>query len=110
VATLAPAAPASAALHWIDEAFLLEAEVAPWTELPLWLPREMALIHRADIGRAIASGLRCRPLAETLADTATWAAGQPAAAGTAEGPPRPGVGLAPAREAELLARWHARGG
>jgi len=45
------------------------------------------------------SGLQCRPLAATLADTAAWAAGVPAKAGT---------GLTAEREATLLAAWHAR--
>jgi hypothetical protein len=33
-----------------------------------------------------------------------------AAAGTAEGPPRPAVGLETDREAALLAAWHGRPG
>ena len=52
-----------------------------------------------SIARALASGLHCRPLADTLRDTSTWGHAEPA---------RPNVGLAPEREAELLAAWHAR--
>jgi 2'-hydroxyisoflavone reductase len=94
-ATLNP----KATLRWIDEAWLLEQGVQPWSDLPVWLPRAQAGMHRTDIRRALATGLQTRPLAQTLADTATWAAGQP---------DHPGVGLAPEREAALLAAWAAR--
>lgn len=100
-----------AQLCWVDEAFLLAQGVAPWTGLPLWLPREQWGLDQVDIARALASGLQCRPLTATLADTAAWAAGADrAAAGTAEGPPRPAVGLDAGREAALLAAWLGRPG
>jgi 2'-hydroxyisoflavone reductase len=97
-------APAGTRLHWVDEAFLLEQGVAPWSELPLWLPRKDGGLHTVQIARALATGLQCRPLRQTLLDTAAWApelAPQPAGA-----PPRPG--LAPERETALLAAWQAR--
>ena len=90
-ATLNPAA----TLRWVDEAWLLAEGVKPWSELPIWLPPDMRALHQIDIGRALATGLSCRPLAQTLADTAAWAAGQALPAG---------IGLAPEREADLLAR------
>jgi 2'-hydroxyisoflavone reductase len=86
-----------AALHWVDAAFLLAERVAPWSDLPLWLPPEDAGLHRTDLRRAIAAGLRCRPLDQTLRDSAQWLATEP------EPPPPPG--LAPEREAQLLERW-----
>jgi len=98
---LAPAA----RLCWVDEDFLLAQGVAPWTELPLWLPRAQQGLDQVGIARALASGLQCRPLAATLADTAAWAA--EAGAGGA-GAARSAVGLTPQREAELLAAWHRR--
>jgi 2'-hydroxyisoflavone reductase len=94
VEVLAPAA----RLHWLGERFLLDQDVVPWTELPVWVPSESAGIHQVDIRRAVGCGLQNRPLAATLADTAAWAAGVPAQAGT---------GLAAEREASLLAAWHA---
>jgi 2'-hydroxyisoflavone reductase len=101
-----------ARLQWLDEGFLLAQGVAPWTELPLWLPQAQWGLDQVGIARALASGLTCRPLAATLADTAAWAAdaAKAAAAGTAEGPPRPAVGLEAGREAALLAAWHDRPG
>jgi len=101
--TLNPGAP----LHWVAEQHLLDAGVAPWSDLPVWLPRAQAGLHQVDIARALASGLQCRPLAHTLQDTAQWLAmaAPPAAAGT--GPARPAVGLPAEREAALLAGWQA---
>ncbi len=81
---------------WVDEAFLAEHEVGEWMDLPLWIPasdeawRDFQLI---DVSRALAAGLTFRPLAETVRDVPEWT-GQ--------------AGLAPEREAELLAAWHAR--
>lgn len=95
-----------AALQWVGERFLLDAGLAPWSDLPVWLPRADAGVHGVSIGRALASGLTCRPLAQTLSDTAQWLVGAPPA--PAGGPARPAVGLDPAREAALLKSWHAQ--
>ncbi len=98
-------------LHWVGEQFLLDQGVAPWSNLPVWLPTAQAGLHNTFITRSLASGLHCRPLAQTLQDTAAWAAqdahgGMPAAA-PAGSPLRPQVGLQPAREAALLQGWAA---
>lgn len=62
-----------AELVWIPDERLVEAGVEPWTELPLWLP-EAAFPGTWEVGteRAQASGLRCRPVAETVADVWAW--------------------------------------
>ena len=94
---------------WVDEAFLLEHEVGPWMELPLWLPEsdeEARHMQTADVSRAVAAGLTFRPLAETVRDTLAWADGaadtrQPLASGMT----MDGVGLGPGRERELLDAW-----
>ena len=87
---------AGADVTWVSDEFLQEHEVGPWMELPLWLPDpEWAGMHDTDVGRALAAGLRFRPLEETIAG----AAGAPAVEG---------VGLTPEREAELLRAWHGR--
>ena len=61
-----------AELRWIADEELEAAGVEPWTELPLWLPGAL----RGDVARrherAQAAGLRCRPVAETVADVAAW--------------------------------------
>jgi nucleoside-diphosphate-sugar epimerase len=93
-----------ARLHWLPDDVLLAHDVKPWDELPLWLP-EAAGAGTWAVGteRAQAAGLRCRPVAETIADTWAWLRD----GGEAQLPdwhadvrPR---GLTPEREAELLA-------
>jgi 2'-hydroxyisoflavone reductase len=90
-----------ARIEWVDEQFLLDRGVEPWTELPLWTPGEdMAGFQRSDVSRAIGAGLRVRPIAETVADTLRFVA--------AEHPP-PGAAMSREREAALLAEWRASG-
>ena len=87
---------ARAAVTWVSDEHLAVHEVGEWMELPLWIADPAwAGMHRTDVSRAVAEGLRFRPLAETIAG----AAGAPAVEG---------VGLTPEREAELLAAWHDR--
>ena len=82
---------------WVTDEFLLEQEVGQWMELPLWLAGpENAYVDRADVSRALAAGLRFRPLAETVRGTLE------------EAPTTDAAGLAPEREAALLAAWHGR--
>lgn len=95
-------APAGTKTTWVDDAFLQAHEVAPWTQLPVHLPPAQAGLHRVDIARACAAGLVCRPLADTLRDTAAWAADVPGH-GLVDG-----FGLPAEREQALLAAWHAR--
>ena len=95
----------AARLQWVDEQFLLDQGVAPWSDLPVWLPTAQAGLHTVNISRALATGLNCRPLRDTLLDTAAWADQQAAAtpaATAAPGPARPAVGLSSEREAALL--------
>lgn len=63
-------------LRWVDPAAIVAAGIAPWTELPVWIPpgHEYAGLHAANVERAHAAGLRCRPVEETVADTWAWLA------------------------------------
>ncbi len=88
----------------VAESFLLEQEVEPWSELPLWLPSEDPNNHahsRVDIQRAERTRLTTRPLEQTVA--AVMDEGVPA-----EGDARRRGKLTRAREAELLALWRDR--
>jgi 2'-hydroxyisoflavone reductase len=85
---------------WVPEAFLLEHKVAPYTEMPLWVPSEEAGFGRFNVARAIAAGLTYRRLGDTVRDTLAWDRSLPADAERRHG-------LKPEREAELLAAWHA---
>lgn len=97
-----------ARLVWAPDAFLRDAGVEPWDELPLWLPEdEFPGTWRVGTARAQAAGLTCRPVAETVADTWAWLRlGGAAEARAAESPHR-ARGLGPAREQELLRRLRA---
>lgn len=90
-------------LRWVDPAAVAATGVQPWTELPCWLPPgpEHEGMHRGDVGKAVAAGLRCRPVGDTVADTWAWLrdiGGLPR-----QRPDRPAPGLSPAAEAALLA-------
>ena len=98
---------------WVDEAFLLEREVGPWMELPLWIPEtqtEMAGFMRVSCKRAIADGLTFRPLSETIQATLDWNAARPELrlAERDYGVPLPRAGMKPERERELLEAWRTR--
>jgi 2'-hydroxyisoflavone reductase len=92
---------AGAEVTWVSDGFLVEHRVGEWIELPLWIADpEWVGHHHADVSRAVAAGLRFRPVAETVRDTAEWAA--------TRGEHEPEAGLAPARERELLEAWRTR--
>lgn len=92
-----------AELVWVADERLLAAGIEPWTGLPLWIPEsdaENAGFMRIDGSRALAAGLRLRPLAETADDVlaSLRAGGEPPASERARRAP----GLDPAVEARLL--------
>jgi len=91
---------------WADDAFLLAQEVEPWQELPYWLPAEQFPGAEAvDTSAALAAGLDCRPVSETVRDTWGWLREVGAPPQRSD---RPAPGLDPARESALLATWRAR--
>ena len=63
-----------AELVWLDPETVEAAGVEPWTQLPIWVPPtgELVGLHSLDTTAARAAGLRCRPMAETVADTWAW--------------------------------------
>jgi 2'-hydroxyisoflavone reductase len=86
-------------LVWASEEFLQQHEVRPYMQMPLWIPRE----GRSMVGnqKAIAAGLRFRPIADTVRDTLQWAK-------TERGDkPFARTGLPAEREQELLAKLRA---
>jgi nucleoside-diphosphate-sugar epimerase len=92
---------ADAHLRWLPDEALTSVE--PWMELPLWLPAaEFPGTWAVATDRAQAAGLRCRPIAETVADTWAWLR----AGGEAElddwGAEGRARGLSAEREVELL--------
>ncbi|MDF2706870.1 NAD-dependent epimerase/dehydratase family protein [Nonomuraea muscovyensis] len=90
-----------AELRWLDAETILAAGVRPWSDLPVWIVGEgHDTMHRGDVSKAVAAGLRCRPIEETVADTWAWLrsiGGHAPMRGD-----RPAVGLDPEAEAKLL--------
>lgn len=85
-------------LVWVNGEFLVEQEVSPYTELPLWVGEARGFNH-VDCSAARGRGLTFRPLTETIRDTVRWRDAQP------EGLR---AGLAAERETAILAAWGAR--
>ncbi len=109
-ACLSVAGAANARLTWVDPDLVTAVGIEPWTELPIWLPpdHEYAGMHAANVERAHAAGLRCRPVKETVSDTWDWlsALHAPAPLRVDVEPP----GLDATRERRALGAWHARAG
>ncbi len=59
----------SADFTWVSDDYLLGEGVTPWTELPLWVPREEADMMIVSYAKAIRHGLKHRPIHDTIADT-----------------------------------------
>lgn len=91
----------SAELVWFTPEEIDSAGIAPWTELPIWVPPTgpLAGLHDCDVAAALDTGLLCRPIRDTIEDTWGWL--------QRERPPdqrddRPVHGLDPIREAALI--------
>jgi 2'-hydroxyisoflavone reductase len=84
---------------WLSEEFLgaLGDQAEDW--FPMWEP-QFPGVHTYDAAKAVAAGLSCRPLAQTVADTLAW--------DQQRGQPDLRTGLSAERERELLATWHSR--
>lgn len=96
-----------ATLTWVDARFLEESKVSSWSDLPAWIPSSSdgAGLARVSNARAVARGLAFRPIADTARDTLVWWRGLPA-----ERRAKPRAGLAPEREAAVLAAFRGRPG
>ncbi|HEY0321972.1 MAG TPA: NAD-dependent epimerase/dehydratase family protein [Pyrinomonadaceae bacterium] len=89
-----------ASFTWVSDEFLLELEVKPWTEMPLWIPKryERAGFQATNCDKAIRAGLKFRPLAETILDTLAWDSKRSSDAVRH-------AGLEPEKERRLLRAW-----
>ncbi len=92
---------------WVDPDWLARQGVQQWTELPLW--RTHRGVWAVDSSRAVASGLRCRPLRDTVAETWQWMnSGGNAITGEGEAGRAADHGLPAAREDDLVRAWQQR--
>jgi 2'-hydroxyisoflavone reductase len=95
-------------LTWVPSDFLLRQNVEPWHgasgPLPLWTPTpQVRALMRADISRALATGLTFTPLCETSRDTLEWHHTR-----SAERKAEMLAGMSAERERELLNAWRTR--
>jgi 2'-hydroxyisoflavone reductase len=91
-----------ARLTWVPETFLRAHGVAPWSDLPMWMP-EFPGFNAFDPAMAIAAGLVSRAVAVTVGDTLAWDRARPQTWPM-------GAGLEPGREQELLRAYHGSHG
>jgi 2'-hydroxyisoflavone reductase len=97
-------APEGTTLTWAPTPFLEKHNVAPWADMPIWLPPtgSNAGFGRVSTAKAKAAGLAYRPLEATIADTLAWFGTLPE-----DRRARLRAGLPPDREIAVLAAWHA---
>jgi 2'-hydroxyisoflavone reductase len=96
---------AGAQFTWVPASFLEEQKVAPWSDMPVWIPPagEYAGFGSRSIKRALDAGLTFRPLADTAATTLAFHQSRPE-----DRQAKLRAGLTPEREKEVLAAWRAR--
>ncbi|MFN0059910.1 MAG: NAD-dependent epimerase/dehydratase family protein [Planctomycetota bacterium] len=88
---------------WVDAKFLEEQKIQAWADLPSWIPASEKLGRQpvTSIERAVAKGLKFRPIATTVADLLKWHAER--------GPDyKLKARFTSEREQAALAAWHAR--
>jgi 2'-hydroxyisoflavone reductase len=91
-----------ARLTWVPWPFLKEREIQPWSDLPVWIPAaEGAGLASVNNARAVAKGLRFRPIADTARDTLAWWKTLPE---ERRGKPLR-AGLSAEKERKVLAAW-----
>jgi 2'-hydroxyisoflavone reductase len=84
---------------WVNEEFLTQQKVEPWSDMPVWTGKDSGLA-RTNISRALSKGLTFRPLGDTARDTLAWFKSLPQ-----DRQSKLRAGLTPEREAEVLAAW-----
>lgn len=92
-----------ASFTWVSDNFLMQEEVAPWSEMPLWMPEEGAPHLKGfmfiNCNKAVGSGLSFRHLNDTIKDTLTWRE-------TNRLNEELKAGIDPDKEQRLLRKWH----
>lgn len=92
-----------ASFTWVSEDFLLQENVAAWSEMPLWLPENAAPHLKGfmfiNCDKAVHAGLSHRPLADIIRDTSTWYQ-------TSRADDQLKAGIDAEKEQMLLRKWH----
>jgi 2'-hydroxyisoflavone reductase len=93
----------NARFTWVSEDFLNQEKVAAWSEMPLWLSEEtvpqLKGFLSVNCDKAVASGLKFRPLKDTIQDVLTWRE-------TNCKNEKLNAGLDSDTEQDLLRKWH----
>jgi 2'-hydroxyisoflavone reductase len=91
---------------WVPADFLATQKVAPWGDMPTWIPRSDSEYAGANASttRARAAGLTYRPLSVTAVDSLEWFNAAPTEARERM---VKFAGLPVDRERDVLAAWHA---
>ena len=87
-------------LTWVTEDFLESQGVAPWSDLPTWIPGDALML--VAVQKSVDAGLTFRPLPVTARDTLEWDKTRPA-----EERANRRFGWSREREREVLNAWHA---
>ncbi len=92
-----------ATFTWVPAEFLMEHNVRPWADMPVWIPAEgdYTGFAQRSVAKAVAAGLTFRSTADTARATLEWFETLPE-----ERQANLRAGLSPEREAEVLAAWH----
>lgn len=104
-----------ATFTWVEADWLRERGVNAWSQMPLWIPPAggYAGFHTRTNAKAVAAGLKSRPLKDIVTDTLKWLDEdfEPTAIeqrGVGRKPGENAPGITRQREAELLAEWKKR--
>jgi len=104
-----------AQLVWVAAEFLDKQGVEGWSELPMWIDNkgDFAGFGTLSNAKALKAGLTFRPIGETAKDTLAWldaASVEGAADGLSDAQrvKARSSGIAPDKEAKVLAAWKAR--
>ena len=82
---------------WVNEKFIEEEKIIPWSEFPMWVPPSEQGISNVIINKAINGGLKFRSLEDTLKDTIEF--------DRSRKDHKFRAGLSPERESELIKKW-----
>jgi 2'-hydroxyisoflavone reductase len=102
-ASIAASPKAGTTATWVNEDFLAAHWKAEDLDFPPWSPMkgDMAAASLTSVERALKSGLKIRPLEDTVRDTLAWFQSLPA-----ERQAKLRAGLDPQKEADTLRAWH----
>jgi 2'-hydroxyisoflavone reductase len=94
-----------AVFTWVPADFLEAQKVAPWMQMPMWVPAKGEDIGFGSLSnrKAVVRGLKFRPLEDTVRATLEWFRSLPE-----ERQAKMRAGLPAEREAEVLAAWRGR--